>query len=394
MTPSRPVIPNVLARALLTALAVVILAFPAAVVAGGFVPELPLVGRFTTFLMTDLPVVALGALVATVLAGLAVWLGGRRFAKGLFAFAGVVLGACAVVWMQLSILAGEHGVTYSLARQMSAAEPPPSPDRRVVFATVDGIDLHADIWLPSSGAPAGGTNGRAAAIFVHGGAFVGGELGSRPGLFEALSESGHAVIDIEYRLSPPPRWHDAPADVLCALAWVAREASSLDIDPARVVLMGESAGGSLVLVAAYAAGTDAIAPSCLGSPLVPAGVVAIAPTADLEGIWLDRTLTYGGRAFPEAYIGGPPAEYPDRYAAASPIGMLRPGLPRTLVVAAGNDHLVRLERVTSVVDQLQAAGVETELIVVPFAEHGFDGPANGFGEQLLESVIPAFLWDG
>jgi acetyl esterase/lipase len=157
--------------------------------------------------------------------------------------------------------------------------------------------------------------------------------------------------------------------------------------------MGESAGGSLALVAGYAAGANTIEPSCAGSPVEPAGVIAIAPAADLAGIWADRTLWFGDRPFPEAYIGGPPSEYPDRYAAASPFDLIRPGLPPTLIVTGANDHLVLPIRVTSLADRLTAGGADTTLIVVPFADHGFDGPSNGFGAQLLEVVVPNFLDD-
>ena len=81
----------------------------------------------------------------------------------------------------------------------------------------------------------------------------------------------------------------------------------------------------------------------------------------------------------------------NRYAAASPFDLIRPGLPRTLIVTGANDHLVLPIRVTTLADRLEAGGVDTTLIVVPFADHGFDGPPDGFGNQLLETVVPDFL---
>ncbi len=282
----------------------------------------------------------------------------------------------------------------SLARQAFPQEPPRGPDRRVAFASVGGEELEAEIWLPRADAPNEARSGRAAVMYVHGGAFVGGQLGTRPELFGSFTGDGMVVVDVEYRLAPPPRWRDAPADVLCALAWVGGQARSLGIDPSRVILMGESAGGSIALVAGFAAGDDEMEPSCAGTPIVPAGIVAVAPAADLEGIWSDRTLWFDGKPFPEAYIGGPPSQYPERYTSASPFKMARPGMPPTLIVAAGNDHLVVPARVTGLADRLRAGGVETTLIVVPFAEHGFDGHPNGFGVQLLEQLVPALAKAG
>jgi acetyl esterase/lipase len=168
------------------------------------------------------------------------------------------------------------------------------------------------------------------------------------------------------------------------------------VDPSRVVIVGESSGGSLALVAGYAAGTDAVPSSCpaAGTPLVPAGVVAIAPTADLAGIWQDATIAdvSGGR-FPEAYIGGSPAEFPERYAAAEPFRLLRANLPPTLILSGEIDRLVRVERLVSFAERIRAAGSTVELLVAPFAGHGFDGEPASFGDQLVEALVPAFVLD-
>jgi acetyl esterase/lipase len=385
---TRPARRHVLARAVLTSVASIALVFPAAVVLGGYAPWLPVVQRFGPFLTTDLPFVGLAALLPAVLVGAALALGGGRFTKLLGLAAFVVLVGTFAAGVLLMLTAAQQGASFSLARQLFAQATPREPDRRVAFASVGGEELEAEIWLPRADAPNQPPAGRAAVVYVHGGAFVGGQLGTRPEMFGSFTEDGIAVIDVEYRLAPPPRWRDAPADVLCALAWVGGEARSLGIDSSRVILMGESAGGSLALVAGLAAAGDDIEPSCAGTPVVPAGIVAVAPAADLEGIWSDRTLWFEGKPFPEAYIGGPPAQYPERYASASPFDAAGPGAPPTLIVAAGNDHLVFLPRVTRLADSLQTSGVETTLIVVPFAEHGFDGHPNGFGVQLLEQVVP------
>jgi acetyl esterase/lipase len=119
--------------------------------------------------------------------------------------------------------------------------------------------------------------------------------------------------------------------------------------------------------------------------------VAIAPAADLEGIWTDASIWLDGRRFPEPYVGGPPSEFPERYEAATPFRFARPDAPPTLIVTGSIDHLVRPARVISVAERLAAAGVDVRLVVVPYADHGFDGQSNGVGAQVLEALVPTFL---
>jgi hypothetical protein len=49
--------------------------------------------------------------------------------------------------------------------------------------------------------------------------------------------------------------------------------------------------------------------------------------------------------------------------------------------------------VIAVAERLTTAGVDVRLVVVPYADHGFDGQSNGVGAQLMEAIVPAFLED-
>lgn len=111
--------------------------------------------------------------------------------------------------------------------------------------------LAAEIWHAAPPQASAQSTARPGVLFIHGGAFTHGSPGLRPHLFTLLAQRGFAIVDIEYRLAPPPRWQDAPADVLCALGWFQSNASTYGVDPAQIVVMGDSAGGNLALVAAY-----------------------------------------------------------------------------------------------------------------------------------------------
>jgi acetyl esterase/lipase len=377
--------PNLLIRAVLTAIGLVVTVLPATVVLGAFAPWIPTVGRFGALVNADLPWLLLEALAGLSLSILALRLGGRGFTRLLVGFTAVTFAGLLAIAAVFTVVAAQHGATYSIVRQ--AATPPSSPraDERLVYATIDGVELHADVWHAEGIAIA------PAVAFIHGGAFTSGGLGSRASFFQTLAGDGYTVVDLEYRLAPPPRWADAPGDILCALGWLQAASAQLGIDPSRVVVLGESAGGSLALVASYAAGTELVAPSCPGTPVVPVGVIAIAPAADLAGIWNDDTIAAPGGRFPEPYVGGTPAEYPDRYARASPFRLIRADLPPTLLLTGANDHFVLVNRVTEIADRLAAAGARATTVVLPFLDHGLDGLPNGFGVQMEESIVPAFL---
>jgi len=391
---------RLLARALLTAIALVVVALPALAVAGAWFPSAAALVSFGRLVVADLGWLGLGALVSCGLLVAARALGGGRLATLLLAGALAILAGAGGIGVRFAALAADHGGSFDVLRQ--ASTPPPladGPDEHVGFTTLEDIDLYADVWR-ATGAAAGSSGisipPGVGVVFVHGGSFAVGGLGARPALFAYLASIGVAVVDIEYRLAPPPRWQDAPADVACALAWLSTAGPSFGIDPERVVLMGESAGGNLALLVAYdgARPAPAIDPSCpsAGEPLRPIGAIGVAPVTDLAATWGEGALyTDGGVRFPEAYVGGPPDAFPDRYRSASPIESVVPGLPPTLLVGGVNDQLVRIEHLRDLAAHLVAAGNAVTLVEIPFADHGFDGAPNGFGQQLEEALLPRFL---
>ncbi len=383
-------------RATCTAVAVVILLPTLTIVIGGYLPRLPIVGPFGGLIGPSLPGIMLASLIATILSLVAIGLGGRRISKFVAAIAIVTLVGTTVIVGQVLTLAGRLGATIDIVRAASdAAWPGPTaglaPDRITTFPTVDGSVLAAEIWARPEPQGLTSSANRPGIVFVHGGGFVGGGLRSRPAFFRFLADAGIPVVDVEYRLSPPPRWSDATSDIRCALGWVRGIGTALRIDPAKIVLIGYSAGGNLALMAAYSPRSSTQKSSCDANAPVPAAVVAIAPAADLRGIWEDGTIIAGGLPFPEAYIGGPPDQYPYRYEAATPSGLLRPGLPPTLLIGGANDQLVFPDHTRALAVQLATASIACNLVMVPFGDHGFDGPPNAYGSQLEESILPAYI---
>ena len=84
-------------------------------------------------------------------------------------------------------------------------------------------------------------------VFVHGGGWRRGDKGNATGAakIEHFTAAGYAVASVNYRLVPDARVEDQAQDVADAVAWLAGNATKLGVDPARIVLMGHSAGAHL-----------------------------------------------------------------------------------------------------------------------------------------------------
>ncbi len=217
--------------------------------------------------------------------------------------------------------------------------------------------------------PHGNDGARPAVVFCHGGGFVLCDLESHDGFCRAMSRhTGTVVVAVDYRLAPE---HQAPAAVLdgfAAFRWVAEHAAQLGIDPARVAIAGDSAGGNLAAVIALLC-RERGATMPVGQVLI---YPVIDPSFDTESYNAYASGYVNTRAamqwYWEQYLGGGTLPLP-AYAVAPGRADSHEGLPPAVVVTAGLDVLH--SEGTAYARQLRAAKVPVVHRDYPGLFHGF-----------------------
>jgi acetyl esterase len=249
-----------------------------------------------------------------------------------------------------------------------AAEPPAVA--RIVNRVVDdgGCSVPVRIYYPSEPA-----EGQAAPAFVyaHGGGFVVGDLDMVETMCRTVCRESHAiVVSVDYRLAPEHRFPKGLEDVIAVTRYIAREGHKLGIDPKRLAIGGDSAGGNLAAAACQALhGREGIALRYQ---------VLIYPVTDLtcsEPSYKDLGTGYPltaerMRNYINLYLADPTGEARDPRASPLLAASLA-GQPPALVIVAGLDPLV--DEGKAYARRLTEAGSEAEVVEVPDHPHGFLG---------------------
>jgi monoterpene epsilon-lactone hydrolase len=194
-----------------------------------------------------------------------------------------------------------------------------------------------------------------AIYYLHGGAYVMGSINTHREMISRLSRAaGARALAIEYRLAPENPFPAAVEDSTAAYRWLL----STGVDPARLVIAGDSAGGGLTM-ATLVALRDA------GDPL-PAAAVCLSPWVDMEG--LGGSMITRAEADPmtqresllqtaKAYLGDAHPRTP----LAAPLYADLRGLPPLLIQVGTAETL--LDDATRLAERAKSAGVDVALEV-------------------------------
>jgi acetyl esterase len=215
--------------------------------------------------------------------------------------------------------------------------------------------------------PAGTGAPPSALAYFHGGGWVQGDLETHHGLCARLAQrAGVAVVAIDYRLAPEHKFPAAVEDCLAAYRWLRAHGREVGVDPARVGVGGDSAGGNLSAVVSQLAKAEALPIPTCQVLIYPATDFALDTPShrELEDghiIPRDRILWYS-----QQYLRGEADKTDHR---ASPIrGDLR-GQPPALVITAGFDPL--RDEGHAYAEALRKAGADVVYREYPGQIHAF-----------------------
>jgi acetyl esterase/lipase len=219
--------------------------------------------------------------------------------------------------------------------------------------------------------PAQATRPLPAILHIHGGGYVIGspEMGAIEHQ-ELVRELGCVLVSVDYRLAPETPHPGPLQDCYAALKWLHREAAALGVDPMRIGVSGESAGGGLAAALALLARDRGEAPLAFQHLIFPMLDDRTCTTRDPhphtgQYVWTPESNSFGWASLLGRAPGGPDVEY---YAAAARATDLR-GLPQSFISVGALDLF--LDEDMDYALRLTRAGVSVELHVYPGAYHGY-----------------------
>jgi acetyl esterase/lipase len=255
----------------------------------------------------------------------------------------------------------------------------------IEYANPDDQHLQLDLARPSKG-----DGPFPAVVCIHGGGFRAGKREGWDGRCITLAQHGYVAVTVTYRLAPKYQFPAAVYDCKAAVRWLLANAKKYAVDPDRIGVTGDSAGGHL----AQFLGVTADVKQFEGDGGNADRSSRVACVVNWYGP-SDFTKSYGkskdaAEVLP-LFLGGDLEKAHRRHVEASPLYWVTPDAAPTLCIHGTKDEYVASEQATWIVDRLKAADVEAELLTMEGAGHGFKGDDAAKAEQAMIAFFDAHL---
>jgi alpha-L-fucosidase 2 len=227
----------------------------------------------------------------------------------------------------------------------------------IAYGTNGGEKLLLDAHVPA------GAGTFPVVLIIHGGGWMAGDREKDIVPVFAPVATNFTWFTISYRLAPTNRWPACFEDVQTAIRWVKAHAAEFKGDPARIALLGYSAGGQLAALA----GTHPDADTKVQA------VVLFAPPTDLVA---DNERRGGLTPSMKALFGFDTTNITDNVRVIlrenSPLTYVKAGLPPFLIVQGDEDKTVPIGQSRAFQEKLKATGNVCDLITIPGGQHRID----------------------
>jgi acetyl esterase/lipase len=190
----------------------------------------------------------------------------------------------------------------------------------VTYVIHDGVSLAGDLYIPEGAGPF------PALLTAHGGAWQGGSRTNYRYWGPYLARRGYVVFNIDYRLSKPKikMYPESVHDVRAAVQFLRGSAIELKIDPARIGIMGDSAGAHLAALVALAGDSPVFAGAYRDNRFAALStkvkaVVGIYGIYDMPAQWQHDQIARPSDQITEKYLGASPPDNRRIFFEASPL---------------------------------------------------------------------------
>ena len=247
-------------------------------------------------------------------------------------------------------------------------------DKGIVIGKAGLRDLKGDLYLPKAEIA-----DKPALVIVHGGGWRKGSPNGVRGFGEYLSRSGYVCLCPEYRLSGEAHWPAQIEDVKCAIRFLRAHVKSLGLDPERIGVIGDSAGGHLALMAAVASELD-------GEGGYESETSSVKAVGSMYGPVRIGTHRRNGSRIE---LMAPHATESDR-AQASPIDYNLSNFPPCLLIHGADDPAVPLSGSIELYTKLTQLNRTVELHVFAGEGHAFDRRSS-IKEGMVDIIDPSAI---